>query len=58
MLYRTINDNSKFFESFTDEQKFVFIMTNENENVMTGLAKFVSNAMNVRENEVQKMKEN
>lgn len=57
LLYRTINENSIFFEAFSDEQKFLFIMTNENENVINGLAKFVSNSMNAREKELQKVKE-
>ena len=48
-LYKILNDNSRFFAVSTDEQKISFIMTNENENVMAELAKFVFNAMKLRQ---------
>ena len=41
--------NNRFFQSLTDEQKFIFIMTNENEDVMVGLAKFIFSATKIRE---------
>lgn len=49
-LYKSLIHNSKEFQSLrTEEQKFIFIMTNENVNVMTNLAKFTFNAMQLRE---------
>ena len=33
--------NNRFSQAFTDEQKVIFIMTNENEDVMVELAKFI-----------------
>ena len=42
--------NSKYFDSLTsDEQKLMFIMTNEDNDVMAKLAKFVFNSMQIRE---------
>ena len=49
ILYRSLQDNSINFQSQTDDEKFVFIMINENKNVMTQLAKYISNAFLVRE---------
>ena len=37
VLYNSLKGNSKFFESLNEEQKFVFIMTNENKMVMREL---------------------
>jgi hypothetical protein len=50
LLYHSLNNNnSRLFESITtNEQKCIFIMTNENENVMVELAKFIFNAMYLR----------
>ena len=41
--------NNSFFQLFNDEQKFIFIMTNENEDVMVELAKFIFSATKIRE---------
>ena len=42
--------NSKHFDSLTsDEQKLMLIMTNEDNDVMAKLAKFVFNSMQIRE---------
>ena len=50
-LYMSLTHNSKHFELLTsDEQKFIFIMTNENDEVMASLAKFTINSMQIREN--------
>ena len=45
-----LKENSGLFKSLTDEQKFIFIMTNENGKVIAELAKCIFNAMKVREN--------
>ena len=56
LLYQSLNNNSRFFESITtNEQKFIFTMTNENENVMVELAKFIFKAMNARETAIQEI---
>ena len=55
-LYSVLNENSRYFETCTDEQKFSFIMINENEKVMAELAKFVFSATKVREQELEKLK--
>ena len=49
-LYKALMHNSKYFDSLTsDEQKLMFIMTNEDNDVMAKLAKFVFNSMQIRE---------
>ena len=49
-LYESLEHNSKGFKELrTEEHKFLFIMTNENENVMAKLAKFIFNSMQIRE---------
>ena len=49
-LYKALMHNSKHFDSLTsDEQKLMFIMTNEDNDVMAKLAKFVFNSMQIRE---------
>lgn len=49
-LYESLEYNSKCFKELrTEEHKFLFIMTNENENVMAKLAKFIFNSMQIRE---------
>ena len=53
LLYDSLKYNSRFFEQLNDEQKFIFIMTNENKKVMVELARFVFNAMKVRERAIQ-----
>ena len=55
-LYRVLKDNSRYFETYTDEQKKFFIMSNENEKVMAEVAKFIFNGMKVREQELLKLK--
>ena len=50
VLYKALTQNSKHFESLTsDEHKFMFIMTNEDNDVMAKLAKFTFNSMQIRE---------
>ena len=53
LLYELLKDNSRFFEQLSDEQKFVFIMTNENKKVMAELARFIFNSMREREKAMQ-----
>ena len=53
MLYESLKDNSRFLEQLSDEQKFVFIMTNENKKVMAELAIFIFNSMREREKAIQ-----
>ena len=49
ILFHTIRYTSKHFDRLnTDEQKFIFIMTNEDTNVMKQLAKYTYNAMQIR----------
>ena len=49
-LFHAIRYTSKHFDQLkTDEQKFIFIMTNEDTNVMKQLAKYTYNAMQIRE---------
>ena len=45
--------NNRFFQLFNDEQKFIFIMTNENEDVMVELAKFIFSATKIREEAIK-----
>ena len=53
-LYKSLEYNSRFFLSLnTDEKKFIFIMTNEDETVMANLAKFTYNSMEIREKVVK-----
>ena len=42
-----------FFEELNEEQKFVFIMTNENKKVMRELAKFTFMSMKTREKTIK-----
>ena len=49
-LYKALANNSKHFESLSsDELKFFFIMTNEDKDVLSKLAKFTFNSMQLRE---------
>ena len=48
-LYHSLQNNSIHFNSLTDEQKFVFIMTNEDVNVTINIGKFIFDAFLVRE---------
>ena len=48
-LYKSLRNNSKFFDSLNTDQKFIFIMTNEDKNVMRQLGKFVFNSMKIRD---------
>ena len=49
-MLHTIRYTNKHFDQLkTDEQKFIFIMTNEDTNVMKQLAKYTYNAMQIRE---------
>ena len=49
-LYKALANNSKHFENLnSDELKFFFIMTNEDKDVLSKLAKFTFNSMQLRE---------
>ena len=49
-LYKSLTNNSNNFELLnSDDQKFMFIMTNEDEVVMAKLAKFTFNSLQLRE---------
>ena len=37
------------YEHFTDEQKFIFLMSNENEKIIKTLGKFISNSLIIRD---------
>ena len=52
-LYKSLKINSKTFESLSRDQKFIFILTNEDKNVMTELAKYTYRAMKVREKAIE-----
>ena len=45
--------NNRFFQLCNDDQKFIFIMTNENEDVMVELAKFIFSATIIREEAIK-----
>ena len=45
--------NNRFFQLFNNEQKFIFIMTKENEDVMVELAKFIFSATKIREEAIK-----
>ena len=45
--------NNRFFQLFNEEQKFNFIMTNENGDVMVELAKFIFSATKIREEAIK-----
>ena len=47
-LYHEVRKTSNYFDNMTSEQKFIFIMTNENEKIMQNLAKYVSISMTKR----------
>ena len=49
ILYQSLHDNSIYFDSLTDEKKIIYIMINENANVMTELGRYIFNASLVRE---------
>ena len=50
ILYETVQLNCQNFELFTTNvQKFIFIMTNEDENVMANLAKFIYKSLQIRD---------
>ena len=50
ILYQYIGNNSIHFDSLeTDEEKFTYIMTNENTIVMNELGKYISNAFLIRD---------
>ena len=52
-LYVTVQHNCQNFELLTtNEQKFIFLMTNEDENVMANLAKFTYKSLQIRDNVV------
>ena len=42
-------ENCERYTNFTTNQKFVFIMSNENVNIIKALGQFVSNSLNLRE---------
>ena len=53
-LFHTLTRNSKNFDLLnSDEQKFIFIMTNEDMGVMKQLAKFTFNSMQIRDNVIK-----
>ena len=46
ILFRSLQDNSANFDSLTsDEQKFIFIMTNEDSKVLNELSKYIYNSL-------------
>ena len=50
ILFQTCRENSRHFDSLTSEEdKFIFIMTNEDANVIKSVAKFVSDSFKFRE---------
>ena len=50
ILYRSLQNNCVNFNSLdTDEQKFIFIMTNENINVLNELGKYIYNSFSKRD---------
>lgn len=49
-LYQSLEKSSIHFNSLTtDEQKFIFIMTNEDTNVMNDLSKYICNSFLIRD---------
>ena len=50
-LENVCKENCGVYESLTREQKFIFIfnLANENKIILTALAKFIHNSMNLRE---------
>ena len=49
-LFQTCRESCQQFDSLvSDENKFVFIMTNEDERVMRSVAKFISDSFKFRE---------
>ena len=50
ILFDTCRKNCLYFDSdLNDKQKFIFIMTNENIDVMKNLASFIFNSFKIRE---------
>ena len=50
-LFHTCRENCRLFDSIpSEEQKYIFIMTNENINVIKAVAKFIINSLKLREN--------
>ena len=47
-LYATIRESSHHFDNMTNEQKFIFIMTNEDEIILQKVAKFIFTSMKLR----------
>ena len=43
------NENCTRYKHFTEEQKFIFLMTNENEKIVKALGKYIANSLNFRE---------
>ena len=52
-LFTSVQNNCRSFNLLTNEEKFVFIMSNEDENVMANLAKFTYKAMQIRDTVVK-----
>ena len=50
ILFHTCRENCRLFDAITsEEEKFIYIMTNEEQAVMKAVAKFVSNSLKLRE---------
>ena len=53
LLFQACCQNSTHFDSLNEEQKFVFIFTNESTEVLRNFAKYVFNSFKIRENAVK-----
>ena len=51
-IFRACNQSSIYFENMTNESKFIFIMTNEDINIMSILGSFIFNCFKKREIEL------
>ena len=55
LLFQACRKNSIHFDSLNEEQKFIFILTNENFEVTTKLAKYVFNSFKIRDEAITNM---
>ena len=51
-IFRACNQSSIYFENMTNELKFIFIMSNEDINIMSILGSFIFNCLKKREIEL------
>ena len=49
ILHSVCTQNYPRYENLNEYQKFIFLMSNENENIIKALAKFVCNSFDLRE---------